>query len=294
MNKYFFRLFILFILTCLGACQQIPNNDTDHNSPTEYIINSSTIVTLPNLGVESFEYTPILPIDNTIIPRTSPSTSTQSPIPAKTEIPFNVCSPLADETITTLFEIITNPFGNPPLGREDLHHGVDFAYYRRGDKMSIEGEIIQSILPGVVSASVNDRLPYGNMVIIETPKKLLSNLIIIKFGIAEGESLFALYAHMGQLPKVGLGDYVTCGQGLGTVGKSGYDIVNPHLHLETRIGPAGTSFSGMAFYDTSALIEEMDNYKRWRTSGNFRNIDPMVIFQEILMLLHPTESTPTP
>lgn len=294
MNKYIFRLIILVILTCLEACQQIPNNDTDHNSPTEYIINSSTTVTLPNLGVESFEYTPIVPTGSNIIPRTPPSTSTQSPIPTKTEIPINVCSPVADETITTLFEIITNPFGNPPLGREDLHHGVDFAYYRRGDKMSIEGEIIQSILSGVVSASVNDRLPYGNMVIIETPRKLLSNLIINKFGIAEGESLFALYAHMGQLPKVGLGDYVTCGQGLGTVGKSGYNIVNPHLHLETRIGPAGTSFSGMAFYDTSALIEEMDNYKRWRTSGDFRNIDPMVIFQEILMLLNPTESTPTP
>ena len=294
MNKNIYRLFILFIFTGLGACQQIPNNVSIQNLPTEFIINSSTSVTIPNSGVKLFEYTPIAPTDNKFILFTPASLRTQIPTPTETEIPFNVCSPLAEETIATLFEIITNPFGNPPIGREDFHHGVDFAYYRRRDRMTIEGEIIQSILPGFVSASVNNRLPYGNMVIIETPRKLLSNLIIDIFDIAEGESLFTLYAHMGQSPQVKLGDYVTCGQGLGTVGKSGYDIVNPHLHLETRIGPAGTSFSGMAFYDTSALIEEMDNYKRWRTSGDFRNIDPMVIFQEILLMLNPTDSMATP
>ena len=54
--------------------------------------------------------------------------------------------------------------------------------------------------------------------------------------------MYSLYAHMGQSPYVGLGDEVICGQELGTVGITGYDIVNPHLHLETRIGPSGVRF----------------------------------------------------
>jgi hypothetical protein len=81
---------------------------------------------------------------------------------------------------------------------------------------------------------------------------------------------------------------------VGTVGKTGYDIVNPHLHLETRIGPSGTSFTGMAFYDTSALIEEMENYKRWRTSGDFKNIDPIVVFQELSKVINLPNTTPSP
>ncbi len=50
----------------------------------------------------------------------------------------------------------------------------------------------------------------------------------------------------------------------------------------------------MAFYDTSASIEEMENYKWWRTSGDFRNIDPMVVFQEYLSDQDPGFKIPTP
>jgi murein DD-endopeptidase MepM/ murein hydrolase activator NlpD len=79
-----------------------------------------------------------------------------------------------------------------------------------------------------------------------------------------------------------LGEMVYCGQEIGTVGMTGYNIVNPHLHLETRIGLAGGRFESMAFYDTSATVEEMDNYLRWRTSGDFRHFDPMMLFDDYL------------
>jgi murein DD-endopeptidase MepM/ murein hydrolase activator NlpD len=92
---------------------------------------------------------------------------------------------------------------------------------------------------------------------------------------------------MGQSPLVELGRKISCGQALGTVGLTGYDIVNPHLHLEIRIGPSDAGFNEMAFYDTSASTEEMDNYKRWRTSGDFKHIDPMVLFAEYMSYLHP-------
>jgi murein DD-endopeptidase MepM/ murein hydrolase activator NlpD len=132
------------------------------------------------------------------------------------------------------------------------------------------------------------------MVIIETNQTLLPKVIIDKFDIKPGESIYSLYAHMGQSPEVGLGETVYCGQELGTVGLTGYDIVNPHLHLEIRIGPSDTKFTGMAFYDTSASIDEMDNYKRWRTSGDFRPIDPMLFFGEYISYINPGSQSPTP
>ena len=57
---------------------------------------------------------------------------------------------------------------------------------------------------------------------------------------------------------------------LGEVGATGYNIINPHLHLETRIGPAEGEFSdGMAYYDTRTTEAERSNYELWRTSGEF-------------------------
>lgn len=290
MSSYLYKLSLLFVLSGLVACQKIPNNDYPIKDYTPQAITSE----YPKSSIEPLLNTPALATTTVIRTIMPTSGHTMASIPTVTEIPFAVCSPLAGETISSLFEIITNPFGNPPVGREDLHHGVDFAYYRRRERLSIEGELIQSILPGIVSASIIDRLPYGNMVVIETPQITLSKYIIDKLGMMEGESLYSLYAHMGQPPQVELGDFVTCGQELGTVGKSGYDIVNPHLHLETRIGSSDVRFTGMAFYDTSALKEEMENYKRWRTSGDFRNIDPMIVFQEVLIIVDPLNFTPAP
>jgi murein DD-endopeptidase MepM/ murein hydrolase activator NlpD len=205
-----------------------------------------------------------------------------------------MCSPLKDETISSLWEIITNVYDPPPPGRDDHHHGVDFAYYRRGDRLSIDGEIIQSILSGTLAASIQDRLPYGNMVIVETTHNMIPKILLYKLAIGTGESLYSLYAHMGTAPQFKLGDKVTCGQELGIVGKTGYEIVNPHLHLETRIGPSGSRFDGMTFYDTSATVEEMDNYLRWRTSGEFKPVDPMLVFTEYLSDVNPDFQTPTP
>ena len=294
MCSYHYKLSLLLVFIGLVACQKIPNNDKNQKYPISNYAEQAITNEYPKPSIEPLLNTQVRTTDSVIRTITPTSGQTFASTPTLTEIPFTVCSPLAGETISSLFEIITNPFGNPPIGREDLHHGVDFAYYRRGERLSIEGESIQSILPGIVSASIIDRLPYGNVVIVETPNIMISKYIINKFGMMEGESLYSLYAHMGQPPQVELGEFVTCGQELGTVGKSGYDIVNPHLHLETRIGPSDESFTGLAFYDTSAVKEEMENYKRWRTSGDFRNIDPMVVFQEVLLNIDPVNYTPTP
>ena len=154
--------------------------------------------------------------------------------------------------------------------------GVDFSYYRRKDRTTIAGELVQAILPGKVISVVEDRLPYGNMVIIETISDDIPQRLSDELGVGSGESLYHLYAHFGNTPQVSLGEWVECGQSLGEVGVTGYNIVNPHLHLETRFGPAGADFSsGMVYYSTSSLAEERSNYELWRTSGVFRHFDPM-------------------
>ncbi len=61
----------------------------------------------------------------------------------------------------------------------------------------------------------------------------------------------------------------------------------PHLHLETRLGPAGQVFESMRFYDTRATQKEMDTYILWRTSGIFQHFDPLQLL-ELEMMTEPT------
>ncbi len=96
-----------------------------------------------------------------------------------------------------------------------------------------------------------------------------------------------LYAHLDQPPLVSLAERVAGCQLLGEVGMSGNTDI-PHLHLETRLGPAGQVFESMRFYDTRATQEEMDAYVLWRTSGIFQHFDPL----QLLGLEKITETTP--
>jgi murein DD-endopeptidase MepM/ murein hydrolase activator NlpD len=112
------------------------------------------------------------------------------------------------------------------------------------------------------------------MLIVETPIKNLPSGLAERLDYTPGESLFILYAHMEEAPYVTLGEAVSACQGLGAVGKSGNAGVT-HLHIETRIGPAGQQFASMAYYDLKASEEEKANYLRWRISWDFRHFDPM-------------------
>ncbi|OGO31122.1 MAG: hypothetical protein A2Z16_15725 [Chloroflexi bacterium RBG_16_54_18] len=205
-------------------------------------------------------------------PQTAPAASeTEEPSPA-----FTVCSPLVDTPLEELSQIVSDPYRPPPPGSEARHHGVDFAYFRRYGRAAIEGAGIQSVLNGQVAASIVDSFPYGNMLIIETPGSLLPPELADRISISAGESLYTLYAHMERPPKLRLGDSLKACQPLGNVGKSG-NAGGAHLHLEARLGPAGTRFSGMAYYKVWATDEQRDNYLLWRTSGIYRHFDPMTL-----------------
>lgn len=217
----------------------------------------------------------------TLEPTDSLEVASPSPIASPTkEPPALLCSPLAEHSIEQLNEIVSSPYAPPPAGKDDRHHGVDFAYYNHAGRASVAGEGVQSILAGRVAAVIVDRLPYGNMVIVETPTDLLPEIVQAALAIPEGYSLYHLYAHMMETPLVELGQVVACGELLGYAGMTGYNIPVPHLHLETRVGPENTIFEGMVFYDTRATTAEQANYLRWRISGDFQHVDPMKLFSE--------------
>lgn len=214
------------------------------------------------------ENTPPLAAETGTNQNTAPQASTTG------DEAFQICSPLAAHALEELPEIVSDPFNPPAPGKEERHHGVDFSYYRRGERLSIQGEEIQAVLAGRVAAALVDKFPYGNALIVETPASELPQSITEALGIAAQESLYILFAHMESAEAFELGQGLQACQFVGRVGKSGNAGV-PHLHMETRIGPPGTTFASMLFYSTRATTEERENYQLWRTSGVFRAFDPM-------------------
>jgi len=245
---------------------------------------------------------------------TVPAPETLTPSPSATHIPTStitptlaivLCSPLEGISLAELPTLMTGDIFQPPLpGRDDGHHGIDFAFYRHGALTTMLGLPIQAIMSGKVAAVINNRKPYGNAIIIET------SLDTIPTGWAEPiklptpaptvipdprltcpkpqaepwmtpgrRALYHLYAHMNKPSPLKVGDTVACGQVIGEVGTSG-NSVNPHLHLETRLGPAGATFTSLGHYDTLTTEEERSNYCTWRVSGWFQMFDPMLLLSQ--------------
>jgi hypothetical protein len=156
----------------------------------------------------------------------------------------------------------------------------------------------------VVAGVIQDRFPFGNAAIIETRLADLHPASLARLALPEAappysgptaltcpksatppawnqleRSIYLLYAHLQAEPVVKPGDAVTCGQALGAVGDTG-NALNPHLHLEARVGPSGWTFSSLAHYDNSASLEEMSTYCAWSVSGIFQVFDPLTLFLE--------------
>ncbi len=216
---------------------------------------------------------------------------------------LRLCPPLPGYSFDDLQAAISNPFHPPPLGSDDPHQGVDFAVVQTG--MALSGDPVQAALEGVIAGQILDRFPYGNAVMIETslrslPQDWLARLEIpdqaaatqVKSALTcpqiEGlpypdgsvRSLYLLYAHLQEIQSFETGQPVGCGDQLGTIGQSG-NALNPHLHLEVRVGPSGARFSSLAHYLTNASPLEMRNYCLWRVSGVFMRIDPMQLLAEL-------------
>jgi murein DD-endopeptidase MepM/ murein hydrolase activator NlpD len=250
------------------------------------------------LPTKSIPLTPAL----TITPALTTPVLLPSPvITPKESSSMQICSPLQGLTISQLDQTISNPFYPPPVGSDDPHQGVDLADIAP-DGVAREGLQVNFVLPGQVAGIIQDRFPYGNALLVETPLENLPQDWVLNLELprpvatpqvrsaltcpasplepdwdADNESLYLLYAHLQTSPNVKVGDQVNCGQEAGVIGSSG-NALNPHLHLEARIGPAGAEFASLAHYDVSASVDEMAAYCVWRVSGIFRLMDPMSLF----------------
>ncbi|HRN51643.1 MAG TPA: M23 family metallopeptidase [Anaerolineales bacterium] len=228
------------------------------------------------------------PVPTEAEPTTPPATTvaptlTTEPTPAPTVTLSSICSPLAEHPISMLLSLyLTQPF-IPPQGanKETGHHGLDFAYYHGGPTGGhIEGTPIQSVLDATIIGSGYNAV-YGYYVITETPFASLPAEVAGQYEAAQGESLYLLYGHMQQTAPFALGDIVQCAGVLGHVGNSGSQqfTSDPHLHLETRVGLSGQAVADMAFYTSDITDEQREEYIRWRTSDDFRLVDPTMLLE---------------
>jgi murein DD-endopeptidase MepM/ murein hydrolase activator NlpD len=246
-----------------------------------------------------------LPID-TSTPTHIELTPTRVLLPSATTTPaFELCTPLQGISLDQIPNAIVNPFHPPHLGSDDPHQGVDLADLYPGSQIARPGMPVLAVMDGRVAMVTADRFPFGNSILIETPLDMIHNDWLDRLqlpgpiatlvpdspqraplncpdgglknaALADKRSLYLLYAHLLDQPGMNPGDRVTCGQVIETVGKSG-NALNPHLHFEIKVGPAGIRFNSMAHYDASASLDEMANYCIWSISGLFQVIDPLKV-----------------
>lgn len=197
------------------------------------------------------------------------------PTLALTPTPWELCSPLQGYPRNRLDKIVSSPYDPPPMGSDDRHQGVDFAYHSlAGVSGSIEGVGVLSVMPGYVATAIHNSFPFGNLVIIETPYALVPTPVAQEVNLQPGFSIYVLYAHLQEKLEVVLGEEVALCQLLGYVGRSG-NTAAPHLHLEMRIGPQGAVFEEMSAYVPGVTKKARENYLLWRISGTFLHFDPM-------------------
>ncbi len=285
MRKNLFFIILTILLTSCKAAQ-VESVIPTASPIKETVSERSTVETID------------APTETPVVSTPTPSATALS-LQEQSDLSVCSCSPIEGITLKELPDIISNPFEMPDLGKDDGHHGVDFAFYRYGDQIGMNGLAVNSMLPGTVAAIIHDRPPYGNTVIVETALENLSPDFLALLNLPEVQptvepfsalycpetnslpawdysqrSVYLLYAHMENDPVLNIGDTVSCCQLLGSVGTSG-NSVNEHLHLELRVGPSQARFSAMAHYDNAATEEELANYCTWRVSNTFQLVDPM-------------------
>lgn len=234
---------------------------------------------------------------------TSTSTTKLSESSLTPDDPMRICSPFPGATRADLIASISNPYNPPPPGSDDPHQGIDLAVQQEG--IALSGSPVLAVLSGSVAMVTADRFPYGYTLMVETPLEALppdwmaaihpptpaptraSNPALTCPAVTPEppwngarQSLYIVYAHLQEKAAFQSGDTIECSETIGRVGQSG-NALNPHLHLEVRVGPAGARFSSMAHYDNTAQPEEMANYCIWRVSNVFQLIDPLRLLAQL-------------
>ncbi len=113
-----------------------------------------------------------------------------------------------------------------------LHVGADLGWYQ-------VGEPVFAVADGIV------RISYGPPQGDDAPQKsgdqalLWGNYVVIEHRVSEDEYVTAIYGHLGADRMVHVGDSVSAGQQIGTIGRNHRRInggFKPHLHFGIRSG----------------------------------------------------------
>ena len=123
---------------------------------------------------------------------------------------------------------VTSPYGPRALsGEMKLHPGVDYGAPTGTKVFAIgDGTVVKSIKGCKDPGFYGDRScggGFGNVVYIKHTTQTPA-----------GEDIYSIYAHLNK-NNMKVGDSVTAGDSIGTVGSSG-SSTGPHLHLEIHIG----------------------------------------------------------
>lgn len=286
-NSFLWKIPYLLLILSLAACTDQPPTTTP--SPVEVFLSPTiTYTTAPTF---------------TSAPKPTP-TLTPSPVPLN-----GACSPLGGIELDELYAITSNTFDAPSAFSDLGHPAVDLAFFTYKDFSTMLGLPVQSMLPGKVVQVGEDRFPFGNMILIETPLSRLSADFLKALPIPtpipeesiemwstcdqdaapipwsdDSKSVYILYSHLESKPDFLIGETVACGQQIGAVGITGNSVAE-HLHLEIRIGPSDAQFGTIAMYTNDVYTEaptseERYNYCIWTISGRFQAFDPASFWKD--------------
>ncbi len=143
--------------------------------------------------------------------------------------------PVEGAEIATAPELLPN---SPREYRAGWHEGVDFAADRgtpvraaaAGTVVRVDREFVDWDLD-LLTASLETATALGY-----TPDETLDRIRGRQVWIDHGRQVVTRYAHLDSVADLFVGQTVTRGQVVGTVGSSGFEEGGPHLHFEVRIG----------------------------------------------------------
>ena len=143
--------------------------------------------------------------------------------------------PIDGATIPTDLELLPNSARDYRAG---WHEGIDFAADRgtpvraaaagtviRVDREFVEWDAAEQ------SAALEAAIAIGY-----TPDETLDRIRGRQVWIAHERAVVTRYAHLEAVADLYVGQSVTRGQVIGTVGSSGFEEGGPHLHFEVRVG----------------------------------------------------------
>ena len=122
--------------------------------------------------------------------------------------------------------------------RGGRHEGIDFA--------APTGTPVRAVAAGTVTRIDHDFTDWDQatreaalaeaQALGHTPAGTLDRIRGRQVWIAHGRGLVSRYAHLDGVAPLGLGQEVSAGTVIATVGSTGYPEGGPHLHLEIRVG----------------------------------------------------------